>query len=678
MSGELAVSFALKLNDQGSGPAVRALQAITRALKETEQVSKSSSDAAISAFKKLGNAREVLGIRSEKAIQNEIRQTEAAYQRLAASGQASARELGRAQDAMRQKVAGLRQELDGVKQSAGGAGRALQTAAGIVGAGAAAKMVVQGPVSRTMDYSLELAHASNTLFAGRSVADRIASKGQINDAVMAGVRAAKGGVTREEALAGVKTLGASGEFGDDPRAAFAMLPTLTKAAAANNASVTDMANIAIKTRQNMGLANTGRVLDMAAQGGIEGQFETRDMAKWLPQQMAFTSRAGLQGEKGFATIVALNQMAMRTAGSTDEAGNNVKNFLAKVNSTDTAADAKKMGIDLAGTLAAAQAKGTGGVDAFLNLLEQTAAKDARIVKLREQAKTAKGDDLKANLKAQEGILAGTAVGKWMQDMQALSPAIAVLGDRKKFDEIRGNTLGANGRNDDLLKVIADEPGAKAQLAAAEAANNMQNALNKVNPLIGAAADGFSALSQEFPVLSAVMSGATLATTALGTAALAAAGAMALLGGGGAAGGALGTVLSKGKGLLGAAAGTVASVPGFIATGVGLGGYSIYKAARGEDSSNPASWVADWATSKLTGRENETLGGWLYDFTHGEELQRNAATPIGMTSQQMQMGNMPAPAASGPQPVDVRVKVDVENGNIVASVNEHNARQASRY
>lgn len=686
MSGSLAFTYTLKLNDQGSGPAARALQMFRRELKETESVSKSSSQAAISAFQKLGGAREVLGIRAEKAIQNEIKQTEAAYQRLAASGQASARELGRAQDAMRQKVAGLRQELDGVNRSAGGASRALSTAGAVVGAYQAGKMVLQGPVSRTMNYSMDLAHSANTMFAGKTVAARIAGKTQINDGVMAGVRAAKGGVTREDALAGVKAIASSGEFGKDPSAALALLPTLTKAAAANNASVTDMANIAIKAKANMHLTNAGRVLDMAAQGGIEGQFETRDMAKWLPQQMAFTDRAGLQGEKGFATIVALNQMAMRTAGTSDEAGNNVKNFLAKVNSPDTAADAKKMGIDLSGKLAAAQAKGTGGVDTFLDLLEQTAAKDQRIVKLREKAKTAKGDDLVANLKAQEGILVGSAVGKWMQDMQALSPAVSVLSDRDKFNEIRDKTLAANGVNDDQLEVIAAEAGAKAQLAAAEAANNMQTALDKVNPLLGAAADGFSKLSQEFPTLAAAASGTTLGVTALGAAASAAAITLALIGGGkggisGAVGGALGSVLNKGKGLLGAAF----SVPGFIATGVGLGAYTAYKALRGEDSSNPASWAANGVLSFATGGKHDSFGELVYNMTHQDALGETVAnvaqpmTALGYMRQQQGL-DMPSPdkAFVPPQKVDVNVTVGVENGNIVASVNEQNSRQASRH
>lgn len=651
MSGEKAITYVLKLNDQGSAAAEKAISRVTKAVKETGEVAKGSSQAAISAFQKMASAREVLGIRSEKAIQNEIALTEAAYKRMAASGQASARELGRAQDAMRGKVAELRREMEGVKQSAGGIPTAMKVAMGAVGAYQAGKMVLQGPVSRTMDYSMSLAHASNVMFSGQSASARIAAKAEINNAVMAGVREAKGGVTREDSLAGVKALANSGEFGDDPRAAMGILPVLTRAAAANDAQVTDMANIAIKAKATMGLVDVNRLMDMTAQGGIEGQFETRDMAKWLPQQMAYTKRTGLSGYEGFATLVAANQLAMNTAGSADEAGNNVKNLLSKVNSSDTANDAKKLKIDLSGTLAAAQAKGVGGLDAFLNLTEQVASKDARLVKLREQAKGAKGDDLRANLVAQAGILEGSSIGKLVQDQQAMSALVALLNGRIKFDEVRGKVMSANGTNDDLLKVIADEPGAKAQLAAAEAANNMQNALNKVNPLLGAAADGFSALSQEFPTLSAAVTGAGLATTALAASATAASMALMMVAGSGGAGGIPGVPGMTGRVLpfLGKATGVAA------AFGVGYAGGTL------------ANGYINKGITAFTGRD-ETLGGLFYEMTHGDELQRNSSpAPSG--------GGMTWQATQAPQNQTINLHLDGQQ--VAQVVNDHNSRFAQR-
>lgn len=633
MSGELVASLVLKLNDHGSAAATRALQAVTRATKETGEAAKSASAAAMSAFKRMADAREVLGIRSEKAIQNEIRQTEAAYQRLAESGKAGARELSRAQDAVREKVGKLRQELDGVKSSAGGAGNALTKAMSVVGGLAAGRAILAGPISRTMNYSMELAHTSNTLYATKSVAERIAAKNEINAAVMRGVRG--NGGTREESLATLKTLAASGEYGNDPKAAYAMLPGVMRAAAATGTDPTLMANIAIKAKQSMGLTNTDRVFGMAAKGGIEGQFELRDMAKWLPDQMGSAASAGLRGEKGFATIVAMNQMAMRTAGTTDAAGNNVKNLLAKVNATDTAADAKKMGIDLSGSLAAAQAKGVGGVDAFLNLIEQQMAKDPRLVKLRGQAKNATGAELKENLNAQIGILEGSAIGKWLQDRQALSAAVPLLSDRARFNEITGNTFGEKDTIGALHPVVAAEAAFQAQQAAAESANAMQTALNGVNPLLGSMASGLGKMMEQHPALAAALAGTTLAVGTLGAVAATAAVSIGLLGGKGVAGAAGGMIPAGAGGALGTAA--------KWAGGLGLAGYAGYE-------------VGGWANGKINSfveseslGKNDSLGSLLYDILHGEK-----------------------------EPVKVDVAVKVENGNIVAEVNKANAREAGRH
>ncbi|MDW2766255.1 hypothetical protein R5K46_20535, partial [Acinetobacter baumannii] len=55
---------------------------------------------------------------------------------------------------------------------------------------------------------------------------------------------------------------------------------------------------------------------------------------WLAQQMAAARAVGYSGEKGFVELVAMNQVAMKTAGTADEAGNNVVNLLAKLSSRE--------------------------------------------------------------------------------------------------------------------------------------------------------------------------------------------------------------------------------------------------------------------------------------------------------------------------------------------------------
>lgn len=98
-------------------------------------------------FAKMGNAREALGIRSEKAIQREIKLTEAAYNRLQRSDQVGAREMGRAFDAMRSKVKGLRQEMEGVTRTQKAWGMA-KTGAVIGGGALAGAYALAQPVKR--------------------------------------------------------------------------------------------------------------------------------------------------------------------------------------------------------------------------------------------------------------------------------------------------------------------------------------------------------------------------------------------------------------------------------------------------------------------------------------------------------------------------------------------------
>lgn len=654
MSGELAVSFAIKLNDSGSPAAVRALQTLTRALKETEGVAKTTSQAAITAFQKLATAREILGIRSEKAIQNEIRQTEAAYQRLVASGTAGARELARAQDAMRQKVGELRRELEGVNKAAGGGGGmpgALRNAMSIAGAWQAGKMVLQGPVGQTMAYDRQLANLSNTAYAGQSLDARRTGMRTLDAAIVAAVR--NGGGTREGALGTLDKLVASGAYSDVGEAA-SLLPTLTRAGTGANADPALLADIAIRGKQTFGLTNTSLAIDQAIRAGQLGGFELKDMAKWLPQQMAMARQSGLMGDDGFRTLLAANQAAAITAGSKDEAGNNLVNLLAKINSQDTANDAKKLGIDLAGSLAAARGKGVNSLDAFVNLTEQVVGKDTKYQALREKAKTTTGDEQRATYAAMGDILQGSAIGKIVQDRQALMALIGIMNNRAYMNNIRGQLGNAGGAADDAFGLIAETPSYKAEQLAAEKAIAMQAALDKVNPALGSFAEGLTGLMRDWPAFTAAIVGASTALFALAAAAGAASIGQVL--GGGAAGGA------------GRAAGRIAGAIGSGGAGLALRAGGMAAAPLG------VMWgVSEWAgdTSNDQGRVSALQGGgstlskWLgyLGFNKDADIEaRRAKNREGLDTS---------------EPVRIENKIILDGRQVAESVNEYNARQAGR-
>lgn len=128
---------------------------VDAANKSADAVAKSASKSR-SEYEKLSRARETLGVRPEREIQREIQQTEAAYNRLARSGTASARELARAQDASIDKVRKLRQEM-GELTKMQRLGQAAQVGGAVVAGGMVSKAVIDNPIRSYAD--LESAQA---------------------------------------------------------------------------------------------------------------------------------------------------------------------------------------------------------------------------------------------------------------------------------------------------------------------------------------------------------------------------------------------------------------------------------------------------------------------------------------------------------------------------------------
>ena len=176
---------------------------------------------------------------------------------------------------------------------------------------------------------------TNTAYADRDLAGRRAGMDEMRNVIR------RSGGNRDAAAEALDNMIASGSLGEGDagrKAAFDMLPVVMKYATAGNANPNELVDIALKARKTFNIQDPARALEMALLGGQLGGFEMKDMAKWLPQQMANASMAGMSGDKGLAKLVALNQSAVVAAGSKDQAGNNVVNFLAKLNASETAGD----------------------------------------------------------------------------------------------------------------------------------------------------------------------------------------------------------------------------------------------------------------------------------------------------------------------------------------------------
>ena len=477
-----------------------------------------------------------LGVRSEREIQREINMTIAAYNRLAKSGTVSQKELQRAARATKEQVAGLRQEL-GQTTKMGRLMNGGRVVAGMAAATVAAGAVLDEPLKKRRSFDLELAYAANTAYAERDVQGRIAGKQDLYGSVKNAVQV--GGGNREDALSGLNTMIASGSVKIE--VAKNLLPTLQKAAVGSGGTTDDMARIAIAAMQNFGIneSQITEVLDKAVASGQAGNFELNDMARWLPQQLAAAQNAGMSGMADFETILRANQQARTTAGTSDEAGNNLVNLLAKITSQDAVGKFKKVeyrdtdgkikGIDLTQSLLDRKAKGENTIDAFIGIIDKMMTSNKQYQQLQEQINKAKGEEKQQLLSQQASILEGTAIGEVVADRQALMALLGIRNSKDLGGEVSEAITNSKGSIDTAHAVIMDTTSAKAQnkdnardFAQMESLKTFDEALGGINQTL---AD----YAAKYPELSAVMAGSELAIKALAAAAFSASIAVAMMG-----------------------------------------------------------------------------------------------------------------------------------------------------
>lgn len=532
-----------------------------RAMRQTAQVTEQS----YRQIQQAARNREMLGVRSERSIQTEINRTRAAYDQLKRSGIASGRELDRAAVATKRRIAELNAEMGKVSmgQRLGNIGRGI---AGLAAGATAAGMVLAQPMKKQMDYDRSLAMTSNTAFAERDVAGRIAGKAELNNAVKSAVEI--GGGTKEDALGALDTMLAFGAVKADT--AMKLLPTLQKGATTTGASTDDLAKIAISAMQQFDISEDqiGEVLDKAVAAGQAGNFELADMARWLPQQMAAGKSAGLKGMAGFEALLVANQQARVTAGTSDEAGNNLVNLLAKLTSKETSdrfrkldikgKDGKDHGVDFIASMEAQKKKGKNSIEAFMNIMDQVIGQDGKYQALQKKLKSAKKEDQAQVLNEMTNLVEGTAIGQIISDRQALMALLGIRNNVSLGKEVKESLDKSEGAVDTSHAVIKDTNSYKVE----DAKNNVDFAqmegMKGFNDALGDVSVKIAEYAKAYPDLTGKIVTAGTVVASLSAAAITAAGSLRLLGGKGGLGLGVGDALSKGAGVTGAAGGTAAA------------------------------------------------------------------------------------------------------------------------
>lgn len=625
------VEVRLRLKDGGTQAQMKAVEktaeqlaekaatATERAARRSAKATEESNTRQRTSYEKTAAAREQLGVRSEKAIQKEIENTRRSYATLAAAGFASAQDQERAFAAVQKRVTSLTNEmgkLTAAQKKAGDEARRLaqieadiargqRVMRGAVAAGvgvAAGAYTLRAPANKAMAFDERLAHMSNTAYAERDAAGRLQGSRQLEAAINRSVGRGGGG-TRDQAAEALDTLIASGAM--PAGTAMSMLPQIMRFASGSGADANLLAQIGIRSMQTFKIKpeDLPNILNMATAAGQAGGFELKDMAKWLPQQMAAASLSGLTGRAGFAKLAALNQASAITAGSKDEAGNNVVNLLAKINSNDTANDAKKLGIDLPGYLQKRRAKGVDSIDAFGELVDKTVAGRPDYKGLQAKLAGAKNDDDKrATLESMATIAQGAGIGKLIQDRQALMALLGMMNNREYMQEVlgkvRANDVARGGAGDTNYESISATSSFKLRQANEQKEIGQKAAMDSLTPAIGKVAEAFGDLASKHPLL---VGTTTLATTALGALAGAAGLATLSMGGKVPGAGAIGRYASMVAGPL--------SVASRFTGGLGLaagGGYAV---------GTGLNWLINKGVQSATGDPSQSLGGWIYDKLH---------------------------------------------------------------
>ena len=558
MAGNFKVGMTLTAKDEasqvlekGQKQVIKATEGVTKATrkagaeqKRTEQESINSTKKAAKEIQRAARARETLGIRAEREIRREIYLTVASYNRLARAGFESAQEQERAMQATREKARALKRELDGVTQAqmkmaktpvipergrfarAAAFGGNAVTIGGGIAAGAA---IMAQPVKKQMSYERQLAMMANTAFSDGGLEGRKAGLEQMKSSIRNAVT--YGGGTKEDAAETLDALLKDGGISFDTASKW--LPELMKYATASGASATDLANVMLKGKKTFGFRDEdiSTVLNMAIAAGKEGSFELSDMARWLSSQLGSASAAGMRGKDDFVKILALNEAAAITAGSSDEAGNNVFNLLAKLTSHDIETAAKSIdyngkGIDFSGTLVQAREHGLDPIDALSSLIDKIVASDKRFQELQKKLASArdKGEQT-AVYDSMAKLLEGFGVGKLVADQQALKALLAYRNNpeyRKKVEDAinQQRTLPEGQRAGDVdFNFISGLNDFKTEQAKNTLEFSQMDGVKKLADASGTVADAITWAGKEFPGLTTSVVTATTAIKAMTAAAV---------------------------------------------------------------------------------------------------------------------------------------------------------------
>jgi hypothetical protein len=206
-----------------------------------------------------------------------------------------------------------------------------------------------------------------------------------------------------------------------------------------------------------------RAFEAIAFLGKEGSFESADMARWFPVLLAEMQKIGITGQDSVTQLGAMLQVQMKTAGTADEAANNLKNWFSKIGSNETANNYKKAGVDYEAKMREAIGKGWSTLEASFVLarayIERT--DPAKAKQLADAATRINGEADPDKRRAQIAAFEDTMkTGDLFNDMQVKAALTAYLQNADLYQKLKRESAQASG---EIAKDLADRRDASKQI-----------------------------------------------------------------------------------------------------------------------------------------------------------------------------------------------------------------------
>ncbi|RXT67753.1 phage tail tape measure protein, partial [Pseudomonas syringae] len=308
--------------------------------------------------------------------------------------------------------------------------------------------------------------------------------------------------------------------------ALSYAPVAAKFAVGQGASGTDTANMIQALQQNAKITDPKmmeKALEAVAMQGQAGSFEASDMAKWFPQLLAGMGKLGVTGMDSVSQLGAMLQVQMKTAGGSDEAANNLKNWMEKIGSPDVVKSYKDVGIDYQGSLNTGIQKGMSTLESSFALaqhyIEKTDPAKAKKMKDATDKISKEADPAKAK-EMLDSLEQALRTGDLFADMQVKAALTAYSQNRGMYEQLKKDAQNASGILD---KNLAERRGTSSQIWAEtfQAVNDSMRSIgDAIRPVTDAVAKGITATAKEFTALSDTSKPVVLAIASIGAGLLA--------------------------------------------------------------------------------------------------------------------------------------------------------------